>query len=385
MPFPWAVRAPLLVLALSSTFFAKAATTQRQVERAFSQFELLRSNESHPPCLDAYCRFTWAAVALALGDAGEYARRLDFPGSRSYAATHGIQQDFSVLAKFRDMPRSTPSFFTSPGTVALTSHHDRNAIASNRQRDPRPTIAVKINGVPATAMLDTGAALSISAIDKERFRLREWDIDITTTAASGLSAPSRLALAEEVQIGPFVMRNLAVRTTPPMTINGHLAPTATYLGYDFLLRFDVAVIDFPSGMLHLNEVPTDRWHCAPMWLVQDSNKVVAGIATEIVIDGKILRGRIDTGANDTLLIHGRNLIGGTFRPVPDRWILDNAGQAIALETRLVRGTLAGIPFEKQAVRISVDHPEFDVTIGAAFLEEHSVQLDFANHRFCMTR
>ena len=375
----------LLLLALSNAMPAHAARTGQQVERAFRHFDLQALNGDVPPCPSANCRFTWAATALALGDAGEYARRLNFPGSKIYAATHGIAHNPNALARFRDMPRSSPLSFTAPGSLALTSRHDRSTIAAGQQRDAPPMIAISINGVATTAMLDTGAAFAIPSTEKERLRLREWDVDLSTTAASGLSAPSRLALADEVQVGPFVMHNLAARVTPAMTISGRLLPSPVYIGYDFLLRFGVVTIDFPAGRVYFNEVPGGPWQCAPMWLVQDSNKVVAGIATDIVIDGKTLRGRIDTGANDTLLIHGRHPVGGDFSPVPNRWLLDQAGQAIALESKTVRGTLAGIPFEKEAARIAIPHPDFDVTIGAAFLEEHTVQLNFAAHRFCMAR
>ncbi len=94
------------------------------------------------------------------------------------------------------------------------------------------TLAGAINGVPITFMVDTGAStVSVSAADAARMGLSGCE-GISSQTANG-SATGCLALARELQFGPFTARDVRVAVLPAMM------PNTALLGMNVLSRLQI--------------------------------------------------------------------------------------------------------------------------------------------------
>lgn len=94
------------------------------------------------------------------------------------------------------------------------------------------TIPGSINGVPITFMVDTGAStVSVSADEADRMRLVGCE-GMAARTANG-SAAGCMALAHEVDFGPFSARNVRVAVLPQMI------PGTALLGMDLLSQLDM--------------------------------------------------------------------------------------------------------------------------------------------------
>lgn len=201
------------------------------------------------------------------GEFGQAAEILEALGARAKAA------------KYRRLAEK-PAY-------AVESRMDRTVVPF-LQTDPLPLVCMRIHGVEAYFLIDTGAMeIALNADFADRLGLERLG-EQAATYAGGLQARIWHSVAENVEIGDFTVRNV------PVTINerngtglpGFVRPISGIIGTAFLYRF-LFTLDYPGGALILEkpsrkktEEPRDGIR-VPFWLCGDHYIMAWGSVNDV--------------------------------------------------------------------------------------------------------
>lgn len=118
--------------------------------------------------------------------------------------------------------------------------------------DPLPMMAVELNGVGLTSLVDTGADLFVVDAGIADSLGIEIVAELMGMFAGGMEAKVGLAIADSLRLGSVVLHNVpvAVLPTAPMSIGGH---TVDGIVGTNLLRQFMSTIDYPGGRLVLRD------------------------------------------------------------------------------------------------------------------------------------
>ena len=120
-----------------------------------------------------------------------------------------------------------------------------------------------------------------------------------------------------------------------------------------------------------------------MEFVVDQNKMLAGFAVAVKLDGAALKARIDTGANIDILLHGSHMLANTEFNATNVKTMDGAGHLETLERARANITLGTETSWHDVLRTTARHPDFDLTLGAKFFANRSFTFNFHRHEFCL--
>lgn len=373
----------------SATFFLclPCLSEPNELGRARLQlqhFKFANINSTRPPCRGVECKLIWATAAIAVGDFGEYARRVQGDDVAEFGKTSGMTQNFSEIKRFTSFAKV--SSFNTDKSFNLTlvdfhagSTHAIRVSVRDLVQDERPVVPIAINGVPANAMLDTGARLSIPSGSAAEMAIRPMPLLMNSTGGAGGIATSGVSVAEKIEIGPAVIRQAGVLISP----NAASTNNRPVIGYDMLFHFDAVGLDLRKGSVELNPARA-RGVCKPMTLILDRNMLPAGIATTVTIMGEPYTARIDTGANMDVLLHGSDVLSSTpFTPINGARIFDATGRVSEIASATVDVTWHDVASPHLALRTELGHPDFDVTLGIKFFIGKYITFDFRNHQFCI--
>src|SRR5579883_783964 len=172
-------------------------------------------------------------------------------------------------------------------------------------------VSVQVNDVPATFILDTGAERTLMGEDVVRRMGIERDGWVASVVRgvggieqrpdalprslklAGVTLRRRTLLADNsVTVGPLPVTEIAGRTI------------AGLLGRDFLSVFDLDM-DLPSRRLTLYSVHTCHegflpWD-TPYAAIPATTPLGAALVVQVLVDGRVMRALIDTGASSSLV------------------------------------------------------------------------------------
>jgi hypothetical protein len=185
-------------------------------------FRLKELNRSTPPCPSHSCRLTWAAVAMVMGDPGEYARRVNFEGMAEYATTHGISQNFPMVRRLESMPRTYPYQIGDAFDLRITNFAQitRNAPQASdidvAVTDARPIVQMSINKIPVDLIFDTGGTLMIPSASPAAKALIPLNVEAYGETGLGHVDPIGLSTAN-LGFGNQEIKNILVNlnNSPP--------------------------------------------------------------------------------------------------------------------------------------------------------------------------
>lgn len=375
-----------LVLLYSILIISPASASMEKEElhamEELKKFQWSRLAEDAPPCPSLDCRLTWAAVAMALGDAGRYARRVKAKNIESYALSKGIHQNFEAVRKLETLKPTHPMHFAEQFQIQvendLTKKQDElNDLAV----DSRIFIKILINKVATTVIFDSGATLTLPSIDPAVKTLDSAETVSHNTTGLGNTEVNILSTAREISIGNARVHNLMAKTKHGLQV-GDINAVGLF-GYDLLLRFDSVTVDLQTGFIKFNSLPTKRGYCSPMELVIDKNRMPAGIATNIFIENIPFKARIDTGANVDVMLHGAGILpekGG--RPASVMGI-DSSGNVKPLEEFEGDVSLGKRRSSHTILRTAHPHNDFEATLGIKFFIGRVFTFDFKRGKFCL--
>jgi hypothetical protein len=170
---------------------------------------------------------------------------------------------------------------------------------------------VKINGIVATMVLDTGAGRSVvtrEAVQRLRLALDEW-VATTMRGVGGVERhrnanPRSIALGDVPLQRRTVTRDtsLTVASLPVGAVGGHIVDGL--LGRDFLSVFDLS-LDMPARRLSLYDVSGCVGRFLP-WrekylAIAVENPAESALVVPVEVNGKWLRALLDTGAASSLI------------------------------------------------------------------------------------
>jgi hypothetical protein len=366
--------------------FAEAAPYSQTALKDLKNFRIAKLNQRKPPCPSADCQVTWGSAALALGDAGEYARRLRDKRVQRYATSIGISQNFELLKQLENLPPSLPYHFDESFQIKIQNMEEIRKLpntVANIASDTRPIVGIRVNDIPADVILDTGASIHLAGDTEVAKTLDKLTLKTGTTTGLGHRAYSGFSTAKRVEVGNAAIRDFKVSITEGRPVSGSSPSPIGLLGYDFLLRFRSVRIDLINGVVDFNP-GGEKSNCAPMELMLNRNRVPAGFAVKLIIDGEILRARIDTGAGAGILIHGDAVLKSTvFEPVPGIRLTDSRGTLTTMEFANVSARFAERSSTQLALRTPMKHPDVDVTLGVKFFNGTKFTLDFEHHQLCI--
>lgn len=365
---------------------ADAATDTQTARKDLKNFRIAELNQSKAPCASADCQLTWGSAALALGDAGEYARRVRGRHVQKYATSIGISQNFELLKQLEILPPALPYRFNESFQVEIRNIEEIRKFPNtveNIASDTRPVIGIRVNGLPADVILDTGASMNLSGDTEVAKTLDILALQTGTTTGLGQRSYSGFSTAKRVEIGDALIRNFKVSVTEARPVSGSSPSPIGLLGYDVLLRFRSVRIDLINGVVDFNP-SAKKGDCTPMELMLNKNRVPAGFAVEVLINGEKLRARIDTGAASGILVHGdAALKSALFEPVPNIRFTDSRGTQTTMEFANVNAMLGGRSSTQLVLRTPIKHPDIDVTLGIKFFNGSKFTLDFEYHQLCL--
>lgn len=378
-----------LLVALPISLFCVFAESTPQTRTALTDlknFRMVELNHSKSPCASADCRLTWGSAALALGDAGEYARRVRGDRVQKYAASIGISQNFGLLKQLETLPPALPYRFNESFQVKIQNMDEIRKFANtveNIASDTRPVVAIRVNGLTADVILDTGASTHLAGDTEVAKTLDRMALQTGTTTGLGQRSYAGFSTAKRVEVGDALIRNFKVSVTEGRPISGSSPAPIGLLGYDVLLRFRSVRIDLIDGVVHFNP-DAGKGDCVPMELMLNKNRVPAGFAVRVLINGEMLRARIDTGAASGILVHGDSpLKSMVFEPVPNIRLTDSRGTLSTMEFADVSAKLGERSSTQLALRTPMKHPDIDVTLGIKFFDGTKFTLDFERHQLCI--
>jgi hypothetical protein len=335
-----------------------------------------------PPCPSLDCRLTWAAAAIAFGDAGSYARRVKADKIKDYATSKGVHQNFEAVRKLETLEPTHPWHFEEQFQIPVKS--DLNKIrdkVTDLAVDSRIFIEILINGIPTSIIFDSGATLTLPAGDPAAKTLDLLKTDSNNTSGLGKVEINSLSTAKEISVGNAKIQNLMVKKKYGLR-NGDINAVGL-LGYDFLLRFNSVTVDLQAGVIKFNSPSTNRGYCSPMELVIDNNRMPAGIATDILIENIPFKARIDTGANVDVVLHGENIMSQKVGKPSRVMAIDSGGNTAHLEEFEGSVSLDQKNQTHIILRSSHSHSDFKATLGIKFFIGRILTFDFKHSEFCL--
>ena len=127
----------------------------------------------------------------------------------------------------------------SPGDIIITAR---------RQRGQLILTEVRAQHVRLDAVIDTGTEITIgnSALRDKLLRKRAKFTTVEAIGVTGVAAKLQLALVDELQLGPVLLRNvpIAFADVPPFELFGLASEPALLLGTDLLENFRRVSLDF---------------------------------------------------------------------------------------------------------------------------------------------
>lgn len=373
------------ILLIVSMFAPRIGCAENDEERLLSNLKKFRWDgweAKMPPCASLECRLHWASAAIALGDAGGYARRVKVEGMQAYANSRGITQDFKKVADFESWASATPAHFSERFDVMV-----KNKLPSSREEaanfriDSRIIVPIFVNDKPVDVIFDTGATLTIPGGTPAADSIKTRNIPTKSTSGLGKVEVNSLGAAQRVSIGNVVIHNLMVRKKvglPPGDLNA-----VGLIGYDLLLRFDRVTFDLKDGRIKFNPEPVTHSQCASMEMVVDKNSLPAGLAVDAFIDGLPFKTRIDTGANVDVVLHGHDVIPLKKGRPSMIMLVDGGGHTSSVEEFDLNVSLAQEVQTHRVLRSPYRHNDFAATFGIKFFAGRSFTFDFRNQQFCL--
>jgi hypothetical protein len=204
---------------------------------------------------------------------------------------------------------------------------------SYSRKGDKLTAPVTVNGKPAQFVLDTGAAISVVSEAQARalaMDLRGERFDMTD--AGGQRLPCRAAVAAELAVGKFQLRNVAFCALPDDQPGFTDVPPMErgLIGLPVLLAF--GTLSWTSdGVLEIGG-PAAKRDLAKANLCLDG----ASPVLEAVVGGNRVRLALDTGNPETFLLHE---FGEEFpeavkgAPSAEEHELQGLGQSVTVESR----------------------------------------------------
>lgn len=266
----------------------------------------------------------------------------------------------------------------------------------------RPVVTVKINGRPARALIDTGAASSLLSEDVAR----RMGLTLRPTAlrSGGMGGAFDTYVVD-------VKLNLAGADTPiRMLAGGRAIDVDLLIGDDLLHMFDVE-FDLAHGNIRLMKAQGCRDADMPYWaegyseapLLRPSQDGDDHYVTPVRLNGREVRAYLDSGAETSLATlaaarragvavaasavtaRGRGLGPGqvaiSFAPLQS---FEIGGERIA-NTRLTFGDVfAGDTYEETGSHLPQRMAVEDMLLGADFLVAHRVMLSPSHHKMFFT-
>ncbi len=266
----------------------------------------------------------------------------------------------------------------------------------------RPVVVVKINGRPARALIDTGAASSLLS----EAAARRMGLTLRPAAArmGGMGGAFETYVVD-------VKLNLAGADTPVrMLAGGRTSDVDLLIGDDLLHVFDVE-FDLAHGIVRLMKGQGCRDVDMPYWadgyseapLLRPSQDGDDHFVTPVRLNGREVRAYLDSGAEASLATlaaarragvavaasaptaRGRGLGPGqvaiSFAPLQS---FEIGGERIA-NTRLSFGDVfAGDTYEKTGSHLPQRMAVEDMLLGADFLAAHRVMLSPSHHKMFFT-
>ena len=172
-------------------------------------------------------------------------------------------------------------------------------------------VTVQVNDAPTMFILDTGADRTLMGEDAVRRLGLERDSWVASSIL-GLGGVERRpnALPRTLRLGDTVLRRRTLLgdtsvTVGPLPVNDIAGRSiAGLLGRDFLSPFDLD-IDLPRGRMTLYDVRgCDAWFLPwtmPYAVVPATTPMGAAMVVQVLVDGRVLRALVDSGASATLI------------------------------------------------------------------------------------
>ncbi|MES2899535.1 MAG: hypothetical protein V4723_07390 [Pseudomonadota bacterium] len=349
-------------------------------------FQLDKLDGEVPPCPAHSCHLIWAATAMALGDAGEYARRLNIPGMADYAAGKGIKQNFDAVRQFEPLPRVHPRKIAERFQLPMTNWGQQPRQASHGPQlvgaELRPTVAMLINGINLDFIVDTAGTLTIPPDGPVRQTLTPLPVEASGATALVKSARVDLSTVKELRLGPAKIHNMLAGLNKNTLSLDPARPLGAF-GLDVLLHFRSVTMDLKKGQLLFNSAELGP-NCVQMELELDELHLVSVIVVPIVVDGQVLRAMIDTGANYSLMIYGDATLpttklesGGNLR------LIDRSGNLAAPKQAQVKLNLGTLTSTSHAFVIPFMMGNYSASLGAQFFAGRNVQFNFQERLLCV--
>ncbi len=300
--------------------------------------------------------------------------RADDAGAKSVLET--VQQRRNVLA--------------SSATLDVP---DSGIVLPFVESEPLPAIQLKVDGKPATLVLDTGAP--DVTLDPDFAKALGLAITGGTegTFVGGLTAQVQQAVAPTIEVGPIVLKSVKVAILPShgfalfkdRTVDG-------VVGTQFLFRF-LATIDYPRHRLVLHPrraaAVDARATTIPMWLVGDHfifvDGSVNGLANQLF--------SIDSGGAGAGFVPVRATIDAAHIKTFPKKAMQGMGGAgsVTIVPTLADEVCLGAVCRKNVEGgytpcgspLSTFPFEVSGTVTHSFLEHYAVTLDFIRMRLML--
>jgi hypothetical protein len=363
-----------------------AATDSESAAADLKNFRFQRVNREEPPCATFDCRLVWGAAAAALGDAGIYARRVGVAGMADYAKSIGVEQNFLALKQLVVLPPVLPYHISKSFQIKIKNIAEIKAIGRDEASwavEGRPIIETKINDIPLDVIFDSGAQLSIPIGSAPAKSLDVLPIESSSTSATGSTQTFSFSTAGKVKVGDAEIFNLKANLGPQILVGSRPNEPIGLIGSDLMFRFDAVTMDLVNGLIEFNPEKINSRNCAPMELVLDKHKMLAGIVVDVTLDGAVRKARMDTGANVEVLLHGKHMLANKEFHATEVRLVDMNGRLEMLEYTKADFTLGSHTSSQNFLRTTATHPDFDITLGAKFFINKIVTYDFLRHQFCM--
>lgn len=369
---------------VNATALARPPESDTSYKQELENFQFQKFIAKKPSCDSMYCHIVWASAIAALGDIGEYARRISNSELKVYAESLAIKQDFKALEGLKILPSSTPYHTDEIFKIKLnnfTSLRKKGRDGFDFSSEARPIITIKINGISTDAILDTGMSLTVPSSSAAAKTLKKYPVLTKSASALGDSANNMSAVASRVSIGEFELQNLFAKISG--SDSGVEDNRNAFIGFDALFRFSRVNFDFANGYIEFNKKRNSN-NCSLMNLIIDRNMLFIGIGTLVEIDGHPFKARIDTGANVDVLVHGSEILKEKpFSAIPNTWFIDASGKSSTLESTAVNVKIGLGKSRHIAFRANAPRDYFDITLGAKFFNGKKFSLDFENRQFCI--
>lgn len=156
------------------------------------------------PWLVARARRALSGVLIRQGEYAKAAAAMQ--ANFDVQGTTGVNVDSGSLAFFSALGSVGPMLLGGPDSDSVDIDRDKAGLA---------TIPVKINGMAAAAVLDTGAPLStVNVTQANAMGLRQLGSDVQVAGATNYSVKAGLAVADTLSIGERAFRNVPFIVVP---------------------------------------------------------------------------------------------------------------------------------------------------------------------------